>query len=233
MAVSSRTNIFTRQPTPSQLDRVEPQLIPPRDRPAECESRCLMTGVELRADPSGKGPGTAVGYAAVFEPSTFDAGHFIETIRRGAFSDAVNQDVRALKNHDANYLLGRSKARSLRMVEDVLGLRVEIDLPDTQTGRDTAYEIKTGLLDGMSFSFSTDADEWDYSGDVPKRTLTKIRDLFDVGPVAFPAYTDTSIAMRSLNAKRPQGATSPPTAVPDQSTPRSVYEARLRVAAAF
>ena len=141
----------------------------------------------------------------------------------------MSQDVRALKNHDINYLLGRSKSRTLRMVEDVLGLRTEIDLPDTQTGRDTAIEIKRGDMDGMSFSFVVDVDEWDYSGDVVQRTIIKFRDLYDVGPVAFPAYTDTSIAMRSLNAKRPQ----PQVIQPQLFTPISTYQARLRVAAAF
>jgi HK97 family phage prohead protease len=171
--------------------------------PANRESRCLMAGVELRVAKNGKGPGTIVGYAAVFGMPSQDLGGFIERIAPGAFAGVLTNDVRALKNHDANYILGRNKAGSLRMVEDVLGLRVEIDLPDTQVGRDTATEISAGLMDGMSFSFTTDVDEWDYSGKVPIRTLVKVRELYDVGPVAYPAYTDTSAAMRSLERSNP------------------------------
>jgi uncharacterized protein len=188
-----------------------------------------MSGVQLRAAPDGKGPGTAVGYAAVFDKFSVDLGGFRERIRPGAFASVMHDDVRALKNHDINYLLGRSKSRTLRMVEDVLGLRTEIDLPDTQTGRDTAVEILRGDMDGMSFSFVVDVDEWDYSGDVVQRSIIKFRSLFDVGPVAFPAYTDTSIAMRSLNAKRPQPQIITPQLFPSVET----YQARLRVAAAF
>jgi len=172
------------------------------------EVRCRMLGLELRAAKDGaSSPGTMVGYAAVFDKFSEDLGYFREKIAPGAFSDALaRSDVRALKNHDPNNLLGRLKAGTLRLHEDEVGLRVEIDLPDTQLGRDTAEEMRRGDMDGQSFSFTTDVDQWDYSGDVPIRTLVKVRDLYDVGPVTFPAYTQTSAAMRSLEANRPAAA---------------------------
>lgn len=183
-----------------------------RTKPSEgVECRCLMAGCELRAATAGKGPGTIIGYAAVFDKFSEDLGYFREKIQRGAFAGVLGQDVRALKNHDSNYLLGRSKNGTLRMVEDELGLRVEIDLPDTQVGRDAAVEVGQGYMDGMSFSFITDVDQWDYSGEVPIRTVIKVRDLYDVGPVAYPAYTDTSAAMRSLEKR---GTDSQPAASP-------------------
>lgn len=198
--------------------------------PEDGERRCLMAGVELRAARAGKGPGTIVGYTAVFEKFSQDLGGFIEKIRRGAFEGVLSDDVRALKNHDSNYLLGRNKSGTLRMEEDELGLRVEIDLPDTQVGRDTAEEIARGDMDGMSFSFITDVDQWDDSGEVPVRTILRVRSLFDVGPVVYPAYTDTSAAMRGLAAHRPAAAAPSP---PIDHVPLSVYQARLRLAAAF
>lgn len=234
MAVTSRT-VFSTKSRATESPGSAPELASFRSVPAEHEVRCLMSGVALRS--TGSGPGTAYGYAAVFELNSVDLGGFQERIKPGAFRDVLSQDVRALKNHDANFLLGRSngKVRSLRMYEDHLGLRVEIDLPDTQIGRDTATEITTGLLDGMSFSFITDNDEWDYSGDIIQRTILHVRELYDVGPVAYPAYTDTSVAMRSLDRNRPvwkrdSGSEVPP---PPLIVPLSVYEARLRVAAAF
>jgi HK97 family phage prohead protease len=195
----------------------------------EREVRCLMAGVELRAAAAGgKGPGTVVGYAAVFDKMSQDLGYFVERIQRGAFAGCLAQDVRALKNHDSNYLLGRNKSGTLRMGEDELGLRVEIDLPDTQVGRDTAEEIARGDMDGMSFSFVADVDQWDYSGTVPVRTLVKVRDLYDVGPVVYPAYTDTSAAMRSLEAARPRPAETP-APEPRAYDPSEVIQFRFRI----
>lgn len=177
----------------------------------EKEVRCLMAGLELRAAPDGsKSPGTIVGYAAVFGKFSEDLGYFREKIAPGAFSGCMGQDVRALKNHDPSFLLGRSTSKTLRMVEDEFGLKVEIDLPDTQVGRDVAVEVGRGDMDGQSFSFTTDIDQWDYSGDVPIRTLIKVRTLFDVGPVTYPAYTDTSAAMRSMTASKPVPTPAPP-----------------------
>jgi uncharacterized protein len=193
----------------------EPQIAgsPPANS-ADRETRCLMAGCELRASKGGKGPGTVVGYAAVFEKFSQDLGGFKEKIAPGAFSAVMTDDVRALKNHDSNYLLGRSKSGTLRMTEDQLGLRVEIDLPNTQVGRDTAEEIARCDIDGMSFSFTTDVDQWDYSGNQAIRTLIKIRELYDVGPVAYPAYTDTSVAIRSLEARKTGTPATAPTPVP-------------------
>jgi hypothetical protein len=188
-----------------------------------------MAGVELRAAADGKGPGTCVGYAAVFEKFSEDLGHFREKVARGAFAACLGQDVRALANHDPNLLLGRTKSGTCRMAEDELGLRVEIDLPDTSTGRDIAEQIRRGDMDGMSFSFTTDADSWDYSGEVPIRTLLKVRDLYDFGPVTFPAYTDTKAAMRSLDAHRPGATSGPPARVADSL--RSAWD-RQRLAEA-
>jgi Escherichia/Staphylococcus phage prohead protease len=61
-------------------------------------------------------------------------------------------------------------------------------------------------MDGSSFSFNVDpdGDEWDYSGDLPIRTVTSVRDLFDVGPVTYPAYLDATAAIRSLRTRWPQ-----------------------------
>jgi HK97 family phage prohead protease len=178
------------------------------------EVRCLMAGLELRAAADDKGPGTAVGYAAVFDKFSEDLGYFREKIAPGAFSDVLDQDVRALVNHDVNQLIGRSSAKTLRMTEDELGLRVEIDLPDTEVGRSAATLIKRGDLSGMSFSFDTEVDQWDKSFKPPVRTLIKVATLYDVGPVAFPAYGDTKVAMRSLSALDQTPDPDPLTALP-------------------
>ena len=58
-------------------------------------------------------------------------------IAPGAFRKTIQEsDVRALFNHDPNFVLGRNKAGTLRLYEDGDGLGYEVDLPDTQAARD-------------------------------------------------------------------------------------------------
>jgi len=173
--------------------------------------------------------GVAVGYAAVFERFSVELWGFREKIRAGAFAAVLEDDVRALVNHDSNLVIGRRKAGTLRLQEDALGLRCEIDLPDTTVGRDTKEQIRRGDIDGMSFSFVTDKEEWDWSDeDNPVRTIVAVAELYDVGPVTFPAYTDTSIAMRAI-----EGRSREREGVIAAVCPRAVYEMRLRIAGAF
>jgi HK97 family phage prohead protease len=150
---------------------------------------------------AGDGTPKLIGYGAVFDSPT-NIGWFEEQVARGAFSETILQDdIRGLFNHDPNMILGRNKAKptpTMRIFEDSKGLRYEIDVADTQVGRDTLTSVRRGDVSGCSFSFQTIKDEWDRSNpDHPKRTLRKVR-LFDVGPVTFPAYPDTSVAARSL-----------------------------------
>ena len=140
-----------------------------------------------------------VGYAAKYGIKT-DIGWFIEKIRAGAFDDALEtSDVRALKNHNPDLLLGRTSSGTLRLDTNNVGLRFAIDAPDTTTGRDTVEEVRRGDLAGCSFSFTVAEDEWKHFDDKPsERTIVKIGRLYDIGPVTFPAYEDTTVGVRSL-----------------------------------
>lgn len=183
----------------------------PKPLPETREIRDFVEGVELRAAPEGsKSPGTMVGYAAVFEKYSADLGYFREKLQRGCFTRAISaSDVRALVNHDASQVLGRKSAGTLRMVEDEVGLRVEIDLPDTTVGRDTAELIRRRDIQGQSFSFTTNIDQWDWSGETALRTVVEVDQLFDVGPVTYPAYEETSTAMRAFQARKEERSKPP------------------------
>ena len=162
------------------------------------ETRTLTRPLEVRAEGAGKKIG---GYAAVFN-STADIGDsFREVIAPGAFASAMSADVRALVDHDSGRVIGRTTAGTLRLKEDATGLAVEIDLPDTTDGRDLATLIERGDISGMSFGFIVTKQTWDETGPVPTRTIEAV-DLREVSVVAFPAYDDTTIAMRSLNEVR-------------------------------
>jgi HK97 family phage prohead protease len=157
--------------------------------------------IEVRANEDGSA--TVTGYPAVFNSLSLDLGGFKERIAPGAFSRTIEeQDVRALFNHDSNFILGRTSAQTLRLAEDDHGLRMDLDLPDTQIARDLAVSMRRGDITGGSFGFNlhTDGDSWQESDDEGAiRTLNSVR-LFDVGPVVYPAYpdTDVSVAHRSM-----------------------------------
>lgn len=135
------------------------------------------------------------GYAAVFNAPSEDLG-YTERIRPGAFADTIQaDDIRALWNHDPNYVLGRNTAGTLSLTEDDHGLWIEVAPPDAQWARDLTGSIKRGDISQMSFGFYTQADEW--NADMSERELVKVQ-LFDVSPVTFPAYTQTSVGVRNL-----------------------------------
>jgi len=141
------------------------------------------------------------GYAAVFGKASEDMG-FVEYIEKGAFADALKtSDARALFNHDRDTLpLGRQSAGTLVLREDNNGLYFEITPPDTQGARDLMVSIDRGDIKEASFGFSVDEDKWDYSDKQTwKRTITKVREVFDISPVVFAAYNDTTVALRKLD----------------------------------
>jgi uncharacterized protein len=160
------------------------------------ERRTILS--EFRVEQREDGKKMIRGHAAVFNTET-DLGWFRERIAPGAFSESIGKDdVRALFNHDSNFVLGRNKAGTLTMKEDDRGLYVEIEPPDTQHARDLVTSIERGDISQMSFGFQTIRDSWDTQENQVKdlRTLEKVK-LWDVSPVTFPAYTETDVAVRS------------------------------------
>lgn len=173
------------------------------------ERRITSAGPHCRVEDRAEGGQRAVGYAAVYycfeDPGTqYQLGEgIVERIAPGAFADVLGNgdDVRGLFNHEPDHLLGRLSAGTLRLVSDDVGLRYEIDLPDTQAGRDVAISIKRGDLTGSSFGFkmAPGGARWDKDGAFDVRTLARVGKLYDVGPVTYPAYGATSTALRSAD----------------------------------
>lgn len=156
--------------------------------------------VDMRMEQREDGKRTMSGHAAVFNTQT-DLGWGIrEQIAPGAFTESIKEDdVRALFNHDANYVLGRNKAGTLTMREDEKGLAVEIDPPDTQFAKDLTVLMERGDITQMSFAFQVIKQSWEEKEDYDLRTLEKVR-LWDVSPVTYPAYTQTDIAVNCRDA---------------------------------
>lgn len=157
------------------------------------------------------------GYAAVFNSLSENLGGFREIILPGAFAGSLGEDVRALWNHDANHVLGRTRAGTLSLMEDDTGLRVEITPPDSAA--DKLESMRRGDVDQMSFGFWTLDDEWRMQDGEPLHILKSVR-LFDVSVVTYPAYPETEASVRSMTAFL-QSQTPPDL---------SHYRARLRLA---
>jgi hypothetical protein len=161
------------------------------------QDRRYIPNAELRVETrEGEAP-KIVGYAAVFNSLSENLGGFREIIKPGAFKKSLTNDVRALIDHESGKVLGRSKAGTLRMVEDDKGLRVEIDPPDTTIARDLLESMRRGDIDQMSFGFFVKSDNWRKQDGENIRELEEV-DLFDVSIVTFPAYPATSVHVRSL-----------------------------------
>ena len=157
----------------------------------------FMAARELRAEQAEDGKPKISGYAAPFNVLSEDLGGFREEIRPGAFKKTLNEgDQRALWNHDTNLVLGRRKAGTLDLAEDEIGLRFTIYPPETQAGRDALESIRRGDVDQMSFAFQVVREEWRQDGEQILRSLNEVR-LYQVSPVAFPAYPQTSAFVRS------------------------------------
>lgn len=166
------------------------------------ERETRISSIDLAIESRASGQRKIVGHAAVFDSPTLIGGMFREQVAKGAFIRAIREDdVRALIDHDPSLILGRKKAGTLRLQEDTIGLRVEIDPPDTQAGRDIMISLERGDITGMSFGFMTRKQEWDESSNPPLRTLRDV-ELLDVSVVTYPAYPETDVALRSLEAER-------------------------------
>lgn len=141
------------------------------------------------------------GYAAIFNLETEIFG-FKEKVAPGAFSRSIREkaDVRALVDHESSQIIGRTKNGTLKLAEDERGLRTEIEPPKTSVASDLIVNIRNGNLDGMSIGFFVRGEEWAMVDGVNIRTLNDV-ELIDVSVVTFPAYPQTTVAVRARAEK--------------------------------
>jgi HK97 family phage prohead protease len=183
-----------------------PQVVEYRfKQPEQVSSKALRTNaakIELRNEE--EGTVTIVGYAAKFDSdSEMMYGFFVERIGRDAFAETDMSDVRALFNHDANIVLGRTTNGTLRLEIDEMGLRYEIDVDASNALiRDMVVKpIQRGDVSQSSFGFTMSKVSWDDAADPEIRTIERIDKLYDISPVTFPAYSETEASMRNVQGR--------------------------------
>lgn len=205
--------------------------------------RFWCDAIELRASPAtSKGPGTLAGYAIKWNSLSQPLkGGIRETFKPRAFGPLlVDSDVLAVTEHGegARNIYGRSTAGTLRLNEDDVGLNFENDLPDTSAGRDLAVQVARGDIRGVSVAFIPTKVSWDeVRSDMPTRVVHEAK-IHHLSYEARPAYRDTSVALRSLEAARAEATATPPAITPEAtpifpaSPDLSLAKARLRLAEA-
>ena len=143
-----------------------------------------------------------VGHGSVFNTETELWPGVFERVDPGFFDEVLNDDVRALFNHDPNFILARTKSGTLKLSIDESGLLYDIpEMPNTTAGNDLLESISRGDVSQSSFTFITKEDKWEKRTDGTQlRTLLKCEKLYDVSPVTFPAYPTADVAKRSQQA---------------------------------
>jgi HK97 family phage prohead protease len=183
---------------------------------------------------------TLEGYAAVFDEWTevndWD-GPFMESISRGAFRKTLRErkDRVVLQyDHGHHPLIGSLPVGQIETLrEDAHGLYVKARLHDNWLTEPLRDAISSGAVSGMSFRFKPIAEKNEQPtkpNQLPKRTLTEVA-LYELGPVAFPAYSGTSVGLRAWADAAPAefrsafeevlDATERADMIPDERTPAS------------
>jgi len=181
---------------------------------------------EIKAAVEGR---TVEGYASVFNSMSEDLGGFREIILPGAFSEVLDNDVRALYNHDSNYLLARTTSGTLELKEDEKGLYYRFEMPNTSYGNDMLELFRRGDLTQSSFGFTVEKDNWRMEDGQQVRYIERVGSLFDVSPVVFPAYSQASSGLRSAE---PNGESEAEVAreTPTEELNYNIYNALIKLA---
>jgi len=141
--------------------------------------------------------GYAVRFGSPSEPLVGkDGATFVEVIERQALSRlAERRDCKALVGHDASRVVGSTKAGTLTLTVDDVGLRFRLHPPNSPDGHSLVEAVKRHDLDGVSIGFRALRDEW-RTGSPPVRRLTDI-DLFEVSFVCWPAYREAGVQIEA------------------------------------
>ena len=182
--------------------------------------RLCYRSVEFRSTGEPGDGRTLEGYAAVFDAPTLiesSVGTFEEVIKRGAFRKTLTERDPVMQfDHGNDKRTGSTPIGAIKELrEDDHGLFVRARLFDNELVEPIRQAIEGGAVRGMSFKFRVVRDQWldsegrridpdDLAGvlaDPDQGTVRReIREveLFELGPVVFPAYRQTTVGVRSV-----------------------------------
>lgn len=172
----------------------------------EKEIRTLPAAIEVRSG-TGEGETRTIAGSIQYNVDSEEMNDvwgdpYVEEIASGAFDESLaSRGVVALWSHDTGRVLGNTKSNTLRISNSKEKLDFEMDIPDTADGNDAWTLINRGDVDGVSFGMRVTKQKWssEMRGDkkVYKRSVLAA-ELYEISPVAFPAYPANEVTARSL-----------------------------------
>lgn len=159
-----------------------------------------LTNIETRKNEEDKEELVLEGVPCVFDNETVlykgSDWELREKISADAFNEADTNDVIFNYNHGGRvYARTRNNSLKIETKKDGLHMRATL-MPEDEGHQQLARDIKSGLIDKMSFAFTVKENNYLENDDFTLRTITKIDRLFDVSAVDIPAYDATQISAR-------------------------------------
>ena len=158
--------------------------------------RELRTLGSIRSAGNRRVSGMAVSYGKPSRELWEFGTRFVETIEPGSLRTDTDGDVMLLYGHDPNRLLARTSSGTLTLTDKADGLHFSAELPHTRDADDVLELVKRGDLNGCSFAFRCDGDEWESETQPPTRTVTSAV-ISEISLVSSPAYPSTTVQARS------------------------------------
>lgn len=138
------------------------------------------------------------GYFIVFNSETELYEGCFEEIAPESFDNVDLSDVRALIDHEASKVLGRTKSGTLTLSVDAKGVYGEIKVNENDTEAMNLYSrVQRGDVDQCSFGFNILDEAMETRDNGSYKFTIKAIELFEVSVVTFPAYADTAVEARS------------------------------------
>lgn len=170
----------------------------------ETLNRCY-SGQEFRALETNEGEKVIEGHPAIYNSTTQIGTWFNEIIERGAFDNTDMTDVALFINHQQHrFPLARSRRNNgnstmtLTVDDKGLAMRATLDVEHNEEARAVYSAVSRGDMDGMSFSFKVQDEEWEnLDSDMPTRRIKAISKIYEVSVVTYPAYKDTDVYARA------------------------------------
>lgn len=168
-------------------------------RDTKREIRAVATNFETREE---NNIPVIEGYFSVFNEDYVIADGLSESIAPTAFDNTLGNDIRALTNHDTTLVLGRTTNNTLSLRTDSHGLWGKITLnPKDSDAMNLMERVKRGDVNQCSFGFEIVDEESEVRSDNSVHWTIKDVNLFEVSVCTIPAYTGTSVSVRTAQAE--------------------------------
>ncbi|WP_160684357.1 HK97 family phage prohead protease [Clostridium sp. C2-6-12] len=166
------------------------------------QTRSLNAELKIREVASNNDEMCIEGYFIVFGQQTELWAGAYEEIAPNALDKTLNNDIRALINHDTRLVLGRNKSGTLELRVDGRGLFGKIKINSNDTEAVNLYErVKRGDVSQCSFGFNIISEETEWRDDGTVKWIITEVDLHEVSVVTFPAYEETGVQARQASVE--------------------------------